>query len=347
LLSFAGCGLCAGLAYLVRPEGLLVVPAVGLVLLGKQAVKVGRRPWREFAACTSCLVLMAALSAAPLVAITGHLTNKPSSQAVLSVAGLSVSGPGCARPGLPLAVWWTGPAGSHPAFIWGLWALATETAHAFQYLSCALAFLGLWWFRDRVRARPGVLAPIVLSVLLSVILVRMSLLVGYLGERHVLLIIMCGSFWAMAAATALAERLTARGPRWLAVALLAALCGSGLPPLIKPLHATQVGYFTAGRWLATHTNPADEIVDTQGCAYFYAGRVFSEGAEPSPQPDHEPVPYLVVEAAKHAANLPPDLDGRVRDALAHGTLVFHCPVERGKEPEVQVYAVRGGIVVAK
>ena len=56
---FALCGLFAGLAYLTRPEGLLLVAVVAGVLLLRQAPAAWRRPWRSYAACTASLARQA------------------------------------------------------------------------------------------------------------------------------------------------------------------------------------------------------------------------------------------------------------------------------------------------
>src|SRR5438270_4242069 len=46
--EFGGCGLLAGLAYLTRPEGALVMLAAGLALVGMQLVARWRRSWPAF-----------------------------------------------------------------------------------------------------------------------------------------------------------------------------------------------------------------------------------------------------------------------------------------------------------
>src|SRR5437660_589727 len=47
LVSFGVCGLCTGLAYLTRPEGVLLGLAAGLVLLATYRVAADRWPWRR------------------------------------------------------------------------------------------------------------------------------------------------------------------------------------------------------------------------------------------------------------------------------------------------------------
>lgn len=72
---FGAAGTMSGLAFLVRPEGLMAVVAIGLVLiLSKLRGKIG---WRAFCA-RGMLMLMGMLTVtAPYVATIGRPTNKP------------------------------------------------------------------------------------------------------------------------------------------------------------------------------------------------------------------------------------------------------------------------------
>jgi 4-amino-4-deoxy-L-arabinose transferase-like glycosyltransferase len=76
--AFALCGLFSGLAYLVRPEGALVVLATGLVLVGMQAVAHRRRAWGTIGRCGAALMGAALVTASPYYLVTGNFTNKPS-----------------------------------------------------------------------------------------------------------------------------------------------------------------------------------------------------------------------------------------------------------------------------
>jgi hypothetical protein len=353
--DFAGSGLCGGLAYLTRPEGLIAVAAVGLVLLGMQATAAWRRPWRRFGLCAASLALAAGAVGGPFVAVTGHLSTKPTPQSILGRAASAPSGRaegGVSNPSSDgarplLAVYWAGAEGEPgPSLAWGLGALAREWVRAFQYLGWLPALVGLWWFRGRFRSQPGFWALLVLCVLHSLVLVLMSLVVDYLSERHVQVLVLCGSFWAVAAVAAAGEMLSRRGggvgmpaPSAWAVPLLLAFTGFGLPVLFKPLHATHGGYRQAGLWLAAHARPGDPIIDSHNCAYFYANRVFFEGQYIPPTPD--PVYYVVVRSPDRGQVLP-QLSQYVDAVVRQGNVVFRCPLKgsRGRRQEVLVYAGR-------
>jgi hypothetical protein len=179
---------------------------------------------------------------------------------------------------------------------------------------------------------------VLLCLLLGAALVRMKMVVGYLGERHAQLLVLCASFWATAAVAVLGDWLAVRwNRRWLSAALLTALIGFGLPVLAKPLHANQTGYRTAGLWLAAHAQPQDEIIDGHNSAAFYAGRLFLDEAAGRPEATH----YAVVEEPQRSA-LTVDAERRLAEVVRHGTVVFRCPAESGrnKGPDVVVYAVR-------
>src|SRR5262249_37768243 len=127
-------------------------------------------------------------------------------------------------------VWW------HPAeqssqsvstnrYGWGLRAVAQETVKAFHYVTWLPALLGLWWFRDRVRALRGTWGPLVLCGLGAVALWRVAALMGCTSDRHALLIVFCGTFWAVAGiriiagrAAELCRRLTSQQAGWSIVA---------------------------------------------------------------------------------------------------------------------------------
>ncbi len=337
---FAGCGLCGGLAYLTRPEGLLPVVVVGLVWLGMQTTAAWRRPWRRVVACAACLALGALLTGGPLVAVTGRLSTKPTAQGILRGTVPTAPAPSAvidnAEP--PQAATPVTPSSPRHSLGRGLWALAATTARDFQWLGWLPALGGLWWFRDRFRRQPEAWVLAALCVLLGAALVRMSMVAGYLGERHAQLLVLCGSYWAAAAAAALADWLAIRWRRrWLAPALLAALTGFGLPVLARPLHANQAGYRTAGVWLAEHARPEAEIIDWHNSAAYYAGRLFPGAVAPAPEATH----YAVVEEPQRST-IPADVQGRIDDVVRQGTVVFRCPAEagRGKGPEVVVYAAR-------
>jgi hypothetical protein len=339
---FALCGLCAGLAYLARPEGILPVAAIAVVLLGMQATRTWCGPWRRWAVCTASLILAALVAGGPLVAVTGRLSTKPAAQRIMqSRDEVGQNGP---TTGPLLAVTWTGPAGTRPSVGWSMCAVASETIRAFQYLAFLPALAGLWCCRARFRSQPGLWVLVALCLLQAAVLVRMGELVGYVSERHVLFLVLCGSYWAAVAATQLGDWLALRSrQRWAATALLGVLTAFGLPVLLKPLHANQVGHRTAGLWLAAHAQPADPILDWHSTAAFYAGRLFHD--ECQPLPTSEPVLYVVLEEPQRSS-VPDWARPCVDEAVQQGTVVFRCPVELGRNSgqQIVIYASHSGSI---
>jgi hypothetical protein len=79
-------GLCSGLAYLARPEGVIVAMAIGAVLIGAQFTSRWRRPWSKVVGCAASLGLGAVAVASPYIAVIGHLTNKTTGIEILQAA---------------------------------------------------------------------------------------------------------------------------------------------------------------------------------------------------------------------------------------------------------------------
>jgi hypothetical protein len=198
---------------------------------------------------------------------------------------------------LPLAlvgVWW--PDGKTSDFLghlgWSLIALGSEIGKGFFYVSWIPTLLGLFVIRLRGPAGTGKLVLIVLSLLQCLALLRVALVAGYVADRHVLIIVLCGLYWAVATVFFLIERLPL--PLWhglltvplagrvrrpsqngaAAACLFLALMAVALPKTLSPLHANRAGHHAVGLWLAEHITPADEIDDPFCWAAHYAGRTF-------------------------------------------------------------------------
>ena len=227
------CGACGGCCYLIRPEGAVTVVAVATVLVGMQALSRWRRSWRIMLPAVGSLAASAAIVAAPYVAVIGHFTNKPTGQAVMEVAELGVRGQesgvrgqesgvrcqawgdrskrsgvsaqfclipdsGYLTPGL-WAVWWHADGENDwlERLTWGPWAVAKEVVRGFGYFLWLPAGLGLWWFHRTWRTRPHIWILTLLCVFQTLLLCRVALVVGYVSERHVLIIVLCGLYAAV------------------------------------------------------------------------------------------------------------------------------------------------------
>jgi hypothetical protein len=362
-LWFGLAGLCGGCAYLVRPEGAVVVAAIGAALLAVQAVRGWRRPWRSWLACAASLVLAAVVVGGPFVLITGKLTTKPAGeyldgaaeradlQTPPSAAGMASVAPDQPLLASVLGVWRMAGKTHLPKVWWGLWALGYELYKGFYYVLWVPALLGLWWFRGRFRSHPGTWALLALCLTMGLLLWWLAVRAGYISDRHTLLLLLCGCFWAVAALQVIAAWLGRtlwrqgtlaaageRGPRWCAPLLLLVLAAAMLPKTLEPLHYNRSGFRAVGYWLADHTQPTDFVLDPYSWADYYAGRVLLTGhVHPTP-PDHTATWYVVWE---ESVNAHPRLEGWWY--LAHkyskmGELVHRWHGVHGKDnTEIAVY----------
>lgn len=376
---FAWCGLFSGLAYLTRPEGALIVAAAGLVLVAMQFSSALRCSWVRACACAAALLLGAMAVGSPYVLVIGRVTNKPTPLMILETAARqeapdhgSIAKRSQIAPPLKhswrfgvshgpltasvLAVY--APESLGDRRFWGLQAIVTEVIKDFQYMAMLPLLLGLWWFGDRLRTGSGAWVGLVLCLLHSLILWRLAVLVGYVSDRHVLVLVLCGVFHAAGGVFAFGELLalfvrrlragragdseptTAQGGR-LSVVLLLALMGFGLQESLKPLHANRAGHRQAGLWLAEHTRLADPVVDPFCWAHYYAGRVFWEGLTPPTPPGYVPTQYVVLEKSPTSDHSRLPTIHQAKALAERGHLVYHWPVEKPEaEAKILVYAVQ-------
>ena len=336
---FALTGLFGGLAYLTRPEGALIIFATGLVLLALQAWPLWRVPWRRVLLCTACLAATTLATGGPLMVVTGTFTVKNTPRIILdqfladltssvaptssnSLAGAGL--PGVPPPALcrnplamisPLAVFWTERDGSLN-WRWAGKAMGIELCKGCGYLAWLPMLLGLWWFRDGFRHEPGTWVLVLVCLALIVLLERVAVTLGYLSDRHMLLIILGGSYWATAALFKMGCSLQAGGQwltkhlpstrRWqlassargsvvIGTVLLLILIGSMLPKTLEPLHLNRKGFRHAGVWLAEQSAPWDEVIDPYCWSHYYSGKLFQE-ERPVPVPAGvTPTCYVVLE----------------------------------------------------
>lgn len=364
--SFAAAGLATGLAYLARPEGLVIALCAGLVLVAMQGVARWRRPHAAVLKCGGALTAATLAVALPFICLIHGLTVKPSGkyfehpgQKLERMPWLRAenAGPhpeavrqaGMATNSLPWAVWWVGPA-SADRHGWGLRALGTVLLKSFCYAFWVPALLGLWRFRDRFRLVPGSWVLLLTSLLISLALYRLAVLMGYLSDRHTLLILLCASYWTAAGLLVVASGLqrflvryvpaTAKwgGRGMVAGFVVLALTAAPLARTLQPLHADRAGFRAAGYWLAAETLPGDHIFDPYSWSNYYAGRYFLD--DTGSLPAHEPSRWYVI--LEKAENPHPHLmEVRIAELYAKaGRMVKSWEVPRGKrKAEVQVFLI--------
>jgi hypothetical protein len=363
---FALCGVAAGLAYLTRPEGLVVAVAAVVVLLALQRSRAHRRPWRGVLTCTATLLAALFLTGSPYVLATHRLTNKPSGnhiigrdQPTLDRSDLAPKKQACARRPLlasTLAVTLNGADSWQRRATKSLWYLAIELAKCYHYTAWVLVLLGVWWFRGRACQVPGMWVVLAACGLMTVVLWRLAVVEAYMSDRHLMLIVLCGCYAAAAALWELPDRLRAwlRRPAGgllrpqvaaVALVLLGATIASGMPKTLETLHGNRAGHHAAGLWLARHAAPGDIIEDEHCWAHYYAGWVFLEHKTVAPTPHRLPVRYVVIGRRDRDITLTWNRQKSPSEEKLRaegGQIVYHWPVESSvADAAVVVYAIPG------
>jgi hypothetical protein len=188
----------------------------------------------------------------------------------------------------------------------------------------------------------------------TLVLWRLTMVAGYVSERHVILLVWCGVFLAAAGLDEFPQRLAAwrrrvtprRAPVWSLLLLLAA-AGMGLPKTLAPIHADRIGHRRVGLWLATHAQASDEIHDGHfGWAHYYAGRVLMSAGQPAPPPGGWRTVYIVKGCSREREN-PYGPTNAAADftvasiRAAGGTIVYHWPENASLErADAVVWKVR-------
>jgi hypothetical protein len=336
-----GAGLCCGAGYLVRPDAAIVALGTGLTFAGVVVRRLRGGGWRPPFLAGVGLVVGAVLIAGPYVWAIGGLTNKPAGKGMVDVLSGDEPDPVFFRrdetrlgPGrVPVAAWWD-PAAfkdeSKP--VWAFKNLIYEYLKTGHYVVPVFTAIGLFALRRRL-AEPKIALLLTVAAVQFVVLWLLAWKIGYVSQRHTLLMMLVSCVLAAAAFPALGawavqawhmRAFSRKGLRvftWFvqperARAWVHALRRSNVPVLaaiwtgivVAPaiprdfysLHAERVGHKEAGLWLAANAEPAAEIVDPFGWAEWYAGRSVRDWPVPDPHypswnPFRAPYVYVVFE----------------------------------------------------
>ena len=285
---FALAGMMSGIAYLVRPEGLIVALVAGLVMIWCKVR--GDWSWRSLLMRSGALAVGALILAAPYAVTIGRLTNKATGEGILHwmqgkemKPGWVTNHPPAERTtvSFPLATYYKDAIlGKKPNAEWAGKALAGELLKASFYilpLFSAIGFALLW---PRVRSDAAVLLLVALGVCHTILLWAVAMGAGYVAERHTLLIVLCSSYFAAASLPLLGERLASipalrrMGPASFWASLIAIMfVAASAPAGLKTLHAGRSGHREAGRWIAAQHEPDAKIIDPFSWCEFYAGNI--------------------------------------------------------------------------
>ncbi len=200
-LEFAWCGFWGGLAYLTRPEGALIVMAVSLTVVAMQLRARWRQPWTSFLKCGLSLGTSAAAVASIFFLTVGHFTTKVS---VWDITGNLVTEnvPALEAPGQPLFASIFGafiqPSTDLPVrFGRACAAMATEFSQGFHYVGWVPALLALVWGWRGYWSDPRYWLIFGYCLLHAVILLLLAMVEYYVSDRHMLVLIMCGTIFTV------------------------------------------------------------------------------------------------------------------------------------------------------
>lgn len=356
--SFVGFGLtgmASGLAYLVRPEGALIAGLAGLVLLVAVAGRLGEFSRQRGAGCALVLIIAWAAVSLPYINAIGGFTVKLSSKFIINPE-LMTAPPSDSEVNLdkqlsgivkvPLAIWL--PQSEQQKVVNGLKAVGFEIAKGFGFIAWIPAILGMYWGRGLLRTQTGAWVLLLLPLVLFLLLWRLAAVVGYVSERHTIMIILCGCYPASAATLKIGAGLGKLwnrlfpsgnwlGPAWpsfLGVLLL----GSVVPKSFEPLHANRSGFKNAGLWLAENSHSFDQVLDPYCWAHYYAGRVFLEGRPQDAPPGREPICFVVLEQSGNSHLRLTEIP-QAKKLAQTGRLVFEWEGKRRKDHcVVRIYA---------
>jgi len=338
--GFFTAGLFGGLAYLVRPEGLLVSLTMGLVaVLSTRDRRVGvPRGLRRGLAVT----LGTALVAGPYMKAIEGVTLK-NAAAVMAESVVARPAPAA---GAALFAATYDPERDGGKLQWVPKAISLEATKTFHYAPLGFALLALPFAARRLRTDPAVGVLLVMGGLNLGLVALLAAKVGYLSERHLLPPAFVGCFLAAHAMfgtrhfwrPVLGGPLTGTPACWL---LYAVIFGSCLPATAKPLHEDRYGHRVLGEYLKANATADDVILDPYNWAQFYSGRSV-RGVPPDPPTPRYRWAILEEGEKDHASLTKPRLTGatNVANDRANPPVVARewvDPADTGKSRKIVLY----------
>jgi hypothetical protein len=197
-----------------------------------------------------------------------------------------------------------------------LFAVLSELIKGFHYLAWLPALFGIAWGWKRLHRRPEAWLIALVCLVHAFILWRLTMVAGYVSERHVLLLVLAGCFPAVTGLREMPGRLarwraqislgSSRTPQQVPVwslVLLLGMAGICLPKTLQPIHPDRVGHRMAGLWLASQAGLHDVILDGHfGWAHFYAGRLSARDRPPAAGPGRWTTYYVVKGRSRERPN---------------------------------------------
>ena len=262
---FIAVGTAAGLAYLTRPEGLLLIPAVGGMWLLC-------RPWSWQVLISRSVgsAVAAAFCILPYVfALGGKITDKKDVGTMMGLPGEAAG----VSPGGMLAV------GDHSLAAASLNEIFKEWfSTAPELLGVATIVGALAIFRGPRRRELGPLLYLGISLAMGAILLRLLISVGepgYVSRRHVFLLVLLSLPFAAKgvalAAAGIAYFLPERGRRWVFPVLGGMVIAALAPKAIAAHRADQVTQRWAAAYILEHGGPGQRVFSSREKVGYYAG----------------------------------------------------------------------------
>lgn len=351
LLWSAGAGMASGLAYWVRPEGLIVALAAGAVMAARMSCPRCAVRAKRAAELTSLALVMLAVIA-PYVLVSGKLTSKKgpfANKAVVQVANRPIVAPQASAVAAAASL---GPvpgvlqepaagdvlADEHPrpdsesgVLGFALVELGKELGQGFRYLLLLpLAFGAFPPGAPRWQALPTAVMSVLLIVHLALLLALFHM-AGYISHRHVMPLVAvlipttaAGLIYLSDKVWGFAWRRQASG--YALAAMLSVIVALLAPRCLRPLHEVYYPVIEAAHWVKAFARPGDCVLTTSSYVRFYGrmdGIVVGPEAPDLPTglafaPDDRGWPFVVLEVDQREFD--PSL-------LCHSNLGYELAVE--------------------
>lgn len=267
---------CAGLAYLTRPEGLLLPVALATTLMLTPLAASWRLPRAAWLKAAGLIVLGPMLIVGPYVAIKGGIGTKPAVARLLGTAPRSAAT--AVERERPLDA--DQSAWTALAMAWrGMFRAVQGAVTTPLLILAAIGLIRRTPAIDAGQAR-GRLFVATHGSMWMLALVRLYATGGYCTPRHALILALPLVAAAAHGLARIGDRVAARLPdesarlaRGLACATgVALIAGAWGPKTLAPINAESVGYRQAGSWLAAHSAADARVLDLKGWAMYYADR---------------------------------------------------------------------------
>ncbi|MBX6313100.1 MAG: glycosyltransferase family 39 protein [Isosphaeraceae bacterium] len=268
----------SALAYLSRPEGLLLPAALVATLLLIPLLRSTRLNWPRWWAAVGVLVLGPACLVGPYIVAKGGLGTKPAIQRLLGTAPHSA--PDAVERQRPLDP----NQSTARTYALAVKAMFEAVRDATTTPLLALSVLGIAGCRPFTpRARTWLFLAII-AVASVLALVRLHATGGYCSPRHAMVLAML-LIPAGAAGLDLALRTITIPGRWIGqgearfrpgpavwVATLGGFLAWSVPQVLTPINHEFAGYRGASRYLREHVPAGEKVADVTGWTLYYERR---------------------------------------------------------------------------